>query len=90
MSIMPKYMNFTPAEQAKLTDIQTKAKARHEKDRRAARQRGRVDFPGMPYECSWAYEEQFRREHCGVRIAEDVEQERIETNASPYYIVPPL
>ncbi len=46
-----------------LDEIKRLAKIRHEKARRAARRRGRKDFPMLPYECSWAFEEEFRRKH---------------------------
>jgi len=61
MAIMPESLKFTPEEQAKLEAIRVKARARHERERKAAAKRGRKDYPMLPYECSWAYEEQFRR-----------------------------
>lgn len=61
MAIMPESLKFTPEEQAKLEDIRVKARARHGRARQAAAQRGRKDYPSLPYECSWAYEEEFRR-----------------------------
>jgi len=36
------------------------AKVRHEKKRKSEKARGREDFPLLPYECSWAYEQAFR------------------------------
>lgn len=44
-----------------LEEVKRLAKIRHERERRAARRRGRKDFPMLPYECSWAYEEEYRR-----------------------------
>lgn len=62
MATMPDSLRLTPAEEQELQGIRTKAKVRHEKARKAAKKRGRKDFPDLPFECSWAYEEQFRRE----------------------------
>ena len=62
MAMMPDYLRLTPGQQAILDEIKRKAKIRHEKARLAAKKRGRHDFPDLPYECSWAYEEKFRRE----------------------------
>ncbi len=59
--LIPDSLRFTPAQEAELAEIRRKAKIRHEKARKAARQRGRKDFPDLPYECSWAFEEEFRR-----------------------------
>lgn len=50
------------SERIKLSDIQSAAKVRHEKARKAARKKGRKDYPMLPYECSWAFEEEFRKE----------------------------
>lgn len=61
-NMMPESLKLTPEERVKLEAIQTKAKERHERERKAAAQRGRKDYPLLPYECSWAYVEQFRRE----------------------------
>ena len=44
---------------SELLEIKTAAKVRHEKARRAAKARGRMDFPDLPYECSWAFETEF-------------------------------
>lgn len=44
-----------------LKHIRDAAKIRHEKQRKAALKRGRKDFPLLPYECSWAYEQEFYR-----------------------------
>lgn len=50
-----------------LAKIKDQARERHEKARRAAKARGRVDFPLFPYECSAAHEHEFvmqwRRDH---------------------------
>lgn len=51
----------TPNEAAKLQRIREAAKVLHEKARLAAVRRGRHDFPMLPYECSWAYEQEFLR-----------------------------
>ena len=52
----------TPNDQiATIDTIKTFAKARHERARKAAAARGRKDFPSLPIECSWAFEERFRR-----------------------------
>jgi hypothetical protein len=55
-------LQFTPAQQAQLDAIKQAARVRHEKARKAAAKRGRKDFPLLPFECSWAFEEQFRRQ----------------------------
>jgi hypothetical protein len=47
----------------RLEEVKRLAKIRHEKERKAARRRGRKDFPMLPYECSWAFEEEFKRKH---------------------------
>ena len=41
-----------------LERIRKMAKIRHEKERKKSK---RKDFPLLPYECSWAFEEEFRR-----------------------------
>jgi hypothetical protein len=46
-----------------LAEIKAKAKVRHEKARQAAAKRGRHDFPLLPYECSWAFEEEYKRKN---------------------------
>jgi hypothetical protein len=61
MALMPDSLRFTPAEEAQLEAIRVVARKRHQLARLAARRRGRVDFPESPYECSWAYEQEFRR-----------------------------
>jgi hypothetical protein len=61
MAKMPDHLKLTPDEQAQLDAIKQEAKIRHEKERKAAKRQGRVDFPALPYECSWAYEEEFRK-----------------------------
>lgn len=59
---MPHPLLLTIAERGELDRIRSAAKVRHEKARKAAARRGRHNYPELPYECSWAYEEQFRRE----------------------------
>jgi hypothetical protein len=61
MAFMPDHLKLTPDEQARLDGIHRAARIRHEKARKAAKRRGRHDFPLEPYECSWAYEQEFRR-----------------------------
>lgn len=61
MAILPDSMRFTAAEQAELDRIRAAARVRHEKARKAAKRAGRHSFPDLPFECSWAFEEQFRR-----------------------------
>lgn len=51
---------LSPEQLKELKDIQSKAKAKHDKAYKAAKARGR-DYPLLPYECSWAYEMEFRR-----------------------------
>jgi hypothetical protein len=59
---------MTPAQETELAAIREKAKVRHELARKAAKKRGRKDFPLLPYECSWAYEEEFKRKnHVSMR-----------------------
>lgn len=43
-----------------LEAVRKVARDRHEKARRAAKARGRHDFPDLPWECSWAFEEELR------------------------------
>lgn len=59
---IPEDLKLTQEEQQQLSEIQAKAKVRHERARRAAAKQGRTDFPMLPYECSWAYEQEFLRE----------------------------
>lgn len=59
--IMPDSMRLTPEEQAELDSIRVKAKERHRLERNAAKARGRKHYPDFPYECSWAYEQEFMR-----------------------------
>jgi hypothetical protein len=66
MALLPDNLKLTEEEAAELERIRTAAKIRHEKARKAARQRGRLDFPDLPYECSWAYEEEFRNRKRGT------------------------
>lgn len=53
---------LTPSEEQALETVRVAARARHSRAKAAAKKRGRLDFPLFPFECSWAYEEQFRRE----------------------------
>jgi hypothetical protein len=59
---------ITPKAEAELNRIKTAAKSRHERARKAAKQRGRFDFPDLPFECSWAYEEEFFKARPGSRV----------------------
>ena len=61
MAEMPPGLRFTAAEVEELRRIQKNAKRRHEVTRLAAEASGRHDFPLLPRECSWSYEEEFRR-----------------------------
>lgn len=47
--------------QSALEKIRRVARERHKRARKAARRKGRKDFPILPVECTWAYEEQLRR-----------------------------
>ena len=58
---MPDHLRLTADQKSQLGKIQDAAKIRHEKARKAARKRGRTDFPLLPVECSWAFEEKFRK-----------------------------
>jgi len=51
---------MTNEQQKQLEQIQAKAKVRHEENRKKATRQGR-DFPLLPYECSWAFEEYYRK-----------------------------
>ena len=46
-----------------INEIRVVAKIRHEKARKAAKKRGRNDFPMLPIECSWAFEMAFARNY---------------------------
>ncbi len=61
MALMPDHLRLTVSQIEELERIKAKAKERHEKARKAAKKAGRKDFPMLPYECSWAFEEKFRR-----------------------------
>lgn len=63
MVLMPDSLRLSPAAQSLLEKIRQDARTRHERNRKAAAKRGRVDFPLLPFECSWAYETQFTREY---------------------------
>lgn len=59
---LPVELKLTPAEELELEAVRVVARARHARAKAAAKARGRLDFPLLPFECSWAYSEQFRRE----------------------------
>lgn len=63
MATMTKSMMMTPEQEDLLFKIREQAKKRHEVARKSAAKRGRRDFPDLPFECSWAYEQKFRRHH---------------------------
>ena len=69
MALMPDYLRLTPNQEAELKEIRRKAKERHEKARRKAKKQGR-SFPDMPFECSRAYEEEFRRKTTNMQDLE--------------------
>lgn len=58
---LPDSMKLSPEEQSELDSIRSAARERHERARKAAKARGRHDFPESPYESSWAFEQEFRR-----------------------------
>lgn len=60
-AIMPDSMRLSTDHEKELEFIRKAARTRHEKARKAAKKRGRHDFPDFPYEDSWAYENEFRR-----------------------------
>lgn len=49
--------------QTELETVRVEARARHEAARKAAKARGRLDFPLLPFECSWAFEVKFERDY---------------------------
>ena len=54
-------------DEEELEQIKKKARSRHERERRNAKKRGRVDYPLLPYECSWAYEIAFEeKKRCNM------------------------
>lgn len=55
-------IQFSDKARKELEEIRKTAKIRHERARKAAKRQGRQHFPLLPYECSWAFEEDFRRE----------------------------
>jgi len=61
MAMMTAEMRLTEEQHEELQRIRAAAIIRHEKRRKQARREGRMSFPTLPYECSWAYEEEFRR-----------------------------
>ncbi len=61
MAMMTDAFRLTDLEAETLERYKTNAKKHHEAARKAARKMGRKDFPMLPYECSWAFEETFRK-----------------------------
>lgn len=57
--------------EAELEKVRAIARSKHEADRKAAAKRGRKDYPNFPYECSWAFEEEFRRKFPDSMARED-------------------
>lgn len=55
-------------EKTALENVKIRAKIRHEKARKAAAKRGRKDFPMLPYECSWAFEQEFHRQFQAAQL----------------------
>jgi hypothetical protein len=77
MAVMPHHLRLTPTQERDLASIRDAAKVRHEQARRAAKARGRHDFPLFPYECSWAFEAEYqRRDADELRRAYGIEQRR--------------
>ena len=66
--ILADHLKLTQADEKELEQIRVQARANHERKRRAAKQRGRHDFPSLPYECSWAFETEFLRSKLKARI----------------------
>lgn len=52
---------LTDDDMAELHDIKSAARKQHERNRKLAAKRGK-QIPLLPYECSWAFEEEFARE----------------------------
>ena len=61
MAIMTERLRLTEEEKSALQKIIAEAKVRHEKKRQALARRGRGSFPDLPFECSWAFEEEYRK-----------------------------
>ena len=61
MAVMTDAFRLNEEEAAYLERIRVRAKERHEKARKEAKKAGRKDFPLLPVECSWAYEEKYRK-----------------------------
>ena len=59
-NLLPNHLQLDERDEKELEAIRAVARKRHEKARRAAKKQGR-NFPLLPYECSWAYEEEFRK-----------------------------
>lgn len=60
VNVVPDSLRLTPTEQAELDMIKDAARERHQKTYAARLKRG-LPYPESPYECSWAYEEEFRK-----------------------------
>ena len=73
MAIIPAALKLTPEQESNLETIRVSARIRHEKARKAWKAKGRINFPLLPFECSWAYEEHFRRNYTEImeKIAAD-------------------
>lgn len=61
MAFIPEHLKLTVPEEEQLEAIRIEARVRHEKARLAAKKKKLYDFPLLPYECSWAFEEAFRK-----------------------------
>lgn len=61
-NLLPDHLRLSPENEAKLEKIRQKARELHEAKRKAREKRG-LPFPLLPYECSWAFEEEFRRQN---------------------------
>jgi hypothetical protein len=61
MEAIPESLRLTHEEHFELSNIRRLAKVRHNKARLAVAAKGRHNFPYLPFECSWAFKEQFRR-----------------------------
>jgi len=62
MALLPDNLRLTAAEVQQLAVIRQAALVRFQKFVKRERLKGRVDFPAQPYEFSWAFEEEFRRQ----------------------------
>ena len=59
-NVVPEALRLAPHEQAELDRIKDAARERHREVYKARTKRG-LPYPESPFECSWAFEEQFRR-----------------------------